>query len=83
MLHTYNQMNKRNTSKEKMKSNKGFPYKSNRNVFNITIKERNSYALRSNTTGKIIAKFRLFGAAHSMKSYYEDLHYDKLEVIKL
>ena len=45
--------------------------------------KRGTFGLRSKKTGKIIEKFRLRNTADFMKSKYEKLYIEELEVIEL
>jgi len=68
-------MNKRNTSKEKKKRNKGFPYK-NLNIRFKRINSINKYSV-VDLKGNVIKEFRLKLSAdrfvHENKLLYEDL----------
>lgn len=45
--------------------------------------KRVKFGLKSKNTGKIISKFRLSNTAKFMKSKYERLYLEELEVVKL
>lgn len=45
------------------------------------INKRGKFGLRSKTTGKIIERFRLRNTADFMKSKYEQIYYDEMEVV--
>jgi hypothetical protein len=50
---------------------------------NNRMNKKRKYCLRNKKTGKIVEKFRLRSTAEAMKSKYQKIHLEEMEVVLL
>ncbi len=71
---------KRNTAKEKRKRNKGFPYKSSKNLPWDHVNKRDTYIVVVKSTGEVLEKFRTKTAAKNSLPRFKKSSKEEVEV---
>lgn len=74
-------MEKRNTSKEKAKRNKDYPYKANRRI-GLFINNLDTYQIVVKETGKVLEEFRLKTTAVNALKKWKEIYLIDVEVVR-